>query len=663
MASNNQIVKKSIQIDAGDTVRTVRSLKQEIADLRDQLLNLEQGTEEYDAVQKQLTEDVEDLNTVMGAHKDKAQALEGSYNDLQNQLKELKAAWKATNDEADRDVLGQRIKELNDQLSAMDQSIGDFHRNVGNYQSAWDGLSGVMERNEKITDDLEKGIKAFGTALGLSEEQANSLSSALKRMKDGFKIAKDITKAREETTKLATAEAQAATQGTALATSQTATGTAAKAMAAGETAAAGATKGLSVAMKGLKAALISTGIGALVVLLGSLTSALERAYSKSRQARIEAINQGMMESARETIRLTGIIQAHSETLEFERRKMEARGASEQKLLEQRIKDIETLIEKQTEVTEKAWNDAGKKEQEINQLSKRKQKEQEEGLDALKKAANEANEALFHFYEELNSAKQDLIIYKIKERHKAATDTTNELRKWSDLVQDPAFQAAWHNLFEIKFDAASPVDSLKARREAALALVNEFKGETSEVERFFDQMIQEAEAEWQSLVDKEQQIFDERLTPAQRLEKEKAEWLEKAERWGFNALEIVKFYDDKISEEQKKAEAERKAQMDARFAEEKRVTQEQLQKMEEALQAQERMDELFNPVFVQDTASGDIDQEVEAIQRLYDTQMSYLNKLLESADLTEEAYEGIEERILSLTVAFNSQMNVLKKEQD
>ena len=44
-------------------------------------------------------------------------------------------------------------------------------------------------------------------------------------------------------------------------------------------------------------------------------------------------------------------------------------------------------------------------------------------------------------------------------------------------------------------------------------------------------------------------------------------------------------------------------------------------------------------------------------------MSYLNKLLESADLTEEAYEGIEERILSLTVAFNSQMNVLKKEQD
>ena len=116
MAANNQIVKKSIQIDAGDTVRTVKSLKQEIADLRDELLNLEQGTEEYDEVQKQLQEDVSDLNEVMGAHKEKAEALEGSYNDLQNQLKELKAAWKATNDEAERDVLGQKINELNDKI-------------------------------------------------------------------------------------------------------------------------------------------------------------------------------------------------------------------------------------------------------------------------------------------------------------------------------------------------------------------------------------------------------------------------------------------------------------------------------------------------------------------------------------------------------------------
>ena len=46
MAANNQIVKKSIQIDAGDTLRTVKSLKQEISDLRDELLNLEQGTQE-----------------------------------------------------------------------------------------------------------------------------------------------------------------------------------------------------------------------------------------------------------------------------------------------------------------------------------------------------------------------------------------------------------------------------------------------------------------------------------------------------------------------------------------------------------------------------------------------------------------------------------------
>lgn len=656
MAANNSIVKKSIQIDAGNTVRTVKSLKQEISDLRDELLNLEQGTQEYDDVQKQLQEDVEDLNTVMSAHKDQAEVLEGSYQDLQNQMKELKQAWKETNDEAERDVLGQKINDLNNQLKEMDASIGDFHRNVGNYESAWNGLTGVMENGEKITDDLQKGIKAFGTALGMTDKQVNGLSKALKSLKDGFHIAKDIAKAREETGKLATEETKAAAGGNLLATSQKGVGTSANIMAAGETKAGLATKGLSVAMKGLKAALISTGIGILIAALGELVVLLDKAFSKARQARIEAINEASKNLASTVTDQINNLDKLTEEREFDRRKMEAAGASELELLEKKKEDLQDLsfwYKKNAEDAQKFYE---AEKARVEALPKKRQEEHTEALENLKKAADEAVGSVENLDKEILRTEQDIEIQKIKDAHKEVKSTGDELRKWADLVKDPKFQSAWKGLFEMDFEGNSPIEVLKAQREAAIALVNQFKGDTSEVERYFSQMISEAESEWQSLVAKEKEIFDERLTPAQRLENEKAEWVAKAEKWGMDSIEIVRYYDKKINEELKKAKDEREEQRNTEL-------QDFLAMVDGTLQTNEKLDALFNPVFVSDTAAGDIQQDIDNLQRLYDTQMEFLNGLLESADLTEEAYGEVEDRILELTRTFNSQMNVLKKEQE
>ena len=667
MASN--IVKKSIQIDAGDTLRTVRSLKQEISDLRDELLNLEKGTEEYDEAQKKLQEDVEDLNEVMGAHKDKAKDLEGSYNALQNELKELKQAWKETNDEAERDVLGQKINELNNQLKEMDASIGDFHRNVGNYESAWNGLTGVMENGEKITDDLEKGIKAFGTALGMSDKEINRLSKSLKAMKDGFKIAKDIAKAREETTKLGTAEAQAAVQGTALATSQKATATAAKTMAVGETAAATATKGLSVAMKGLKAALVSTGIGALIVLVGELIAQLDKLRIKIQTSRDAALvasaRMGQNEADRIQTEVENLTRSVEANLNHQVEMAKAAGAEERKVLEQRVENYEKLYQEADKKLSESKQALKDYQKEVEGYSKRQRKRFEDDINKTIEAYKAAEQAALslrnEYFEGIRDSKWAIEVYDEEQKH--IKNTTYELRKWSDLVKDPKFQASWKALFQTDFQAASPIETLKAQMEAATRLVTKFKGDTSEVERYFQQLISEAEAEWKSLADKEQEIFDERLTPAQRLENEKADWVAKAEKWGMDATNIVKYYDKKIQEELDKASEERQAKEEAANAQRLQEIEDYLSMVDAALATQEKMDALFNPMFTQDTARGDIDQEAEALQRLYDTQMEYLNGLLESADLTEEAYAGIEERILSLTVAFNSQMNVLKKEQD
>ena len=84
------------------------------------------------------------LNGVMNAGKQSGLALEGSYNALQQRLTELTKVWKATNDEAQRDAIGKEMKGLREKLSKLDESTGDFRRNVGNYANSMKDAFGAM---------------------------------------------------------------------------------------------------------------------------------------------------------------------------------------------------------------------------------------------------------------------------------------------------------------------------------------------------------------------------------------------------------------------------------------------------------------------------------------------------------------------------------------
>lgn len=129
-------IKKVITIEVnGD--HTVKSLKQEINDLRDALLNTEKGSEDYQKILEQLIEDQKKYTDVMSAGKKEATAAAGSYNALQQEMTALKKVWKEVTDEASRDEIGVRIKSINDQLKDMDATIGNHQRNVGNYAETW----------------------------------------------------------------------------------------------------------------------------------------------------------------------------------------------------------------------------------------------------------------------------------------------------------------------------------------------------------------------------------------------------------------------------------------------------------------------------------------------------------------------------------------------
>ena len=105
----------------------------------------------------------------MKATGDKAKDAEGSYNALSKKMSELKKAFKATNDEAEREVLAKQIVNINDQLKEMDASIGNYQRNVGNYEAAFtDGLLNIAAKVKALSDPMslaKKGVNALGKAM------------------------------------------------------------------------------------------------------------------------------------------------------------------------------------------------------------------------------------------------------------------------------------------------------------------------------------------------------------------------------------------------------------------------------------------------------------------------------------------------------------------
>lgn len=140
-----EVFESVIKIDTGDSEQSVKGLKKEIGELRDYILKLDAGTEEYAEAVGKLQEDQRKLNEVMSLTKREAVALDGSYDALVHKMSLLKKEWRATNDEARRNELGQQIAEINQQLKGFDASLGNFQREVGHYENAMNGMGGSVQ--------------------------------------------------------------------------------------------------------------------------------------------------------------------------------------------------------------------------------------------------------------------------------------------------------------------------------------------------------------------------------------------------------------------------------------------------------------------------------------------------------------------------------------
>lgn len=162
-----EVIEKTIKIDVSGAVESLEDLREEVTSssasfsslkevksyidsLKASLMDLDETSEEYSDTLKQISDVEEKYNKILSDTSTTAKSAEGSYNALSKQMSELKKKFKETNDEAERQSLAKQITGINDKLKEMDASIGNYQRNVGNYQSAF--TSGISNLTKKITE-------------------------------------------------------------------------------------------------------------------------------------------------------------------------------------------------------------------------------------------------------------------------------------------------------------------------------------------------------------------------------------------------------------------------------------------------------------------------------------------------------------------------------
>lgn len=128
--------KTVLEVDTSDSVLSIAKLRKEIRELQDAMLNLKEGSDEYNAAAKRIYDNQQQIAKVMTASKGQVAAAEGSFNALNAKLRQLKEEWKATADSNERNRLTGDINKVKAEINTMNESIGNYQHNVGNYTNS-----------------------------------------------------------------------------------------------------------------------------------------------------------------------------------------------------------------------------------------------------------------------------------------------------------------------------------------------------------------------------------------------------------------------------------------------------------------------------------------------------------------------------------------------
>lgn len=164
---------KTVRIEASNGERTVKSLRKEISDLRDALLNMDKGGAEWKKTADELTKAQEELNTVMKAGKQAVDADATSIAGMEARYKSLYQTFRLLTQEQRKSAEGismqKELAELSKNLNTVKKDAGNFKDNIGHY-----------------ADDMMQAFGSLGLSIGglqvpfkLASQGAGGLKNAL----------------------------------------------------------------------------------------------------------------------------------------------------------------------------------------------------------------------------------------------------------------------------------------------------------------------------------------------------------------------------------------------------------------------------------------------------------------------------------------------------
>lgn len=194
---------EGLTIGSKEYQQATQQLQENQAALRNAMYGTTASLEEVKKAASGVTADFSDMGAVITQTNAKVEASDTSYNELVRTLAQLKQAWRASTDEAERAKLGETINAVNDRLKDMDKSVGNFQRNVGNYIGAVDHLAGAFSATAGNAARMINPIK--GATAGLKAMSATPVIAILGLLANVLSKVIDALKSSEEGIEGATA--------------------------------------------------------------------------------------------------------------------------------------------------------------------------------------------------------------------------------------------------------------------------------------------------------------------------------------------------------------------------------------------------------------------------------------------------------------------------
>lgn len=187
MAGTEQVRAYEVQIKGANSVK---ELKQEIQNLRDKLVQLDSGSEEYSKTVDKLIADENKLKEVLSAGKDTISSSTGTYNALVTELNELKKSYSEVTSETEKAKISERISEINEELKETKNinSIKELKEHIASLRDSLVGLDDTSEEYSNTVDELIASQKKLSSIMSVSKENAKgaegSYNSLVKEMRD-----------------------------------------------------------------------------------------------------------------------------------------------------------------------------------------------------------------------------------------------------------------------------------------------------------------------------------------------------------------------------------------------------------------------------------------------------------------------------------------------